>query len=116
LDLLSSKRFSEALRKLEESFDVIIVDSPPVQLVSDAVVLAGAANALVFVVSADSTPYQVAKGAIERLRKGKAQLLGVVLNRLDMAKTERYYGYGKYLSYGGKYRSYEPHRYYGGKT
>ena len=59
-------------------FDVILIDSPPVQLVSDATILAGVANALVFVVRADSTPYQVSKGAIEQLKKGKAQLLGMV--------------------------------------
>jgi Mrp family chromosome partitioning ATPase len=78
--------------------------------VSDAVILAGVADALVFVVRADTTPHQVAKGAIELLKKGKAQLLGVVLNQLDWDKAERYYGYGKY-SYGGKYKSYKNYGY-----
>ena len=114
-ELLSSRRFSDTLRKLETMFDVIIIDSPPVQLVSDATILAGVANALVFVVRADSTPYQVSKGALEQLKKGKAQLLGVVLNRLDVDKAERYYGYGKYFSYGGKYKYYKRYGYYGGK-
>ena len=113
-ELLSSRRFSDVLRKLETMFDVIVIDSPPVQLVSDATILAGVANAMVFVVRADSTPYQVAKGALEQLRKGKAQLLGVVLNRLDVDKAERYYGYGKYFSYGGKYKYYKRYGYYGG--
>ena len=79
-------------------FDVILIDSPPVQLVSDATILAGVANALVFVVRADSTPYQVAKGAMEQLKKGKAHLLGVVLNRLDVDKAEHYYGYAAILN------------------
>jgi len=114
-ELLSSKRFSEVLAKLETMFDVIIIDSPPVQLVSDAAILAGVANALVFVVRADSTPYQVSKGSLEQLKKGRAQLLGVVLNRLDVDKAERYYGYGRYFSYGGKYKHYERYGYYGSK-
>jgi capsular exopolysaccharide synthesis family protein len=110
LEILSSKRFGEVLRKLEESFDFVVLDSPPVQLVSDAVVLAGLAHSLVFVVRADTTPHQVARGAIELLKKGKAQLLGVVLNQLDWDKAERYYGYGKF-SYGGKYKSYKNYGY-----
>lgn len=110
LELLSSGRFGEVLRKLEESFDVLVLDSPPVQLVSDAVVLAEIANSLVFVVRADTTPHQVARGAMDILKKGKAQLLGVVLNQLDWDKAERYYGYGKY-SYGGKYKSYKNYGY-----
>lgn len=114
-ELLSSKRFADVLAKLEASFDIILLDSPPAQLVSDAMILTGVANALVFVVRADSTPYQVAKGALEQLRKGKAQLLGVVLNWLDVEKSERYYGYGRYFSYGGKYKYYKKYGYYGGK-
>jgi len=112
-ELLSSKRFADVIRKLETMFDVILIDSPPVQLVSDAVILAGVANAMVFVVRADSTPYQVAKGALELLKKGKAHLLGVVLNRLDVDKAERHYGYGRYFSYGGKYKYYKRYGYYG---
>lgn len=115
-ELLSSKRFTDVLTKLETMFDVIIIDSPPVQLVSDAMILAGVANALAFVVRADATPYQVSKGALEQLKKGKAHLLGVVLNRLDVDKAERYYGYGKYVSYGGKYKHYKKYGYYSAKT
>ena len=49
------------------------------------------------------------------MKKGKAQLLGVVLNRLDVDKAERYYGYGRYFSYGGKYKYYKKYGYYGRK-
>ena len=115
LELLSSKRFADALAKLGEMFDVVLIDSAPVQLVSDAVILSGLANALIFVVRADTTPYQVSKGALEMLKPGKAQLIGVVLNRLDIVKSERYYGYGKYFTYGGKYNQYKRAGYYGAK-
>lgn len=113
-ELLSSRRFADVMEKLESMFDVILIDSPPVQLVSDAKILASVANALVFVVRADSTPYKVAKGALDQLSNSKAQLLGVVLNRLDVAKAERYYGYGTHMSYGGKYEYYKSYGYYGG--
>jgi capsular exopolysaccharide synthesis family protein len=107
LEILSSRRFGEVLKSIEESFDVVVFDSPPVQLVSDAVVLAGIAEALVFVVRADSTPYQVARGGTEILKNGRARLLGVVLNQVDFDTAERYYGYGEHYSHGGKYRSYK---------
>ena len=111
--LQCGRQVTEVLAQFETMFDVILIDSPPVQLVSDATILASVANALVFVVRADATPYQVSKGALEQLKKGKAQLLGVVLNRLDVDKAERYYGYGRYFSYGGKYKYYRKYGYYG---
>lgn len=104
LELLSSIRFAEAMKWLEESFDVVIIDSPPLQLVSDPLILAQFAHSVIYVVKADSTPYQVALGGLERLREAKAHILGVVINQLDREKADRYYGYGKYSAgYGKKY-------------
>ena len=107
LELLSSIRFAEAIKWLEESFDVVIIDSPPLQLVSDPLILSQFAHSVIFVVKADSTPYQVALGGLERLREAKAHILGVVINQIDREKSDRYYGYGKYSAYGyGKKYSY----------
>lgn len=100
LELLSSVRFAEAMKWLEESFDVVVIDSPPLQLVSDPLILSQFANSVIYVVKADSTPYQVALGGLERLREAKAHILGVVVNQMDREKADRYYGYGKYSAYG----------------
>jgi succinoglycan biosynthesis transport protein ExoP len=100
LELLSSIRFAEAMKWLEESFDVVVIDSPPLQLVSDPLILSQYANSVIYVVKADSTPYQVALGGLERLREAKAHVLGVVINQMDREKADRYYGYGKYSAYG----------------
>ncbi|MDX2220921.1 MAG: polysaccharide biosynthesis tyrosine autokinase [Burkholderiales bacterium] len=97
LELLTSKRFIEVLEKLRETFEIIIIDSPPLQMVSDSLVLAQHATSMVYVVRADSTPHQVARGCIKRLRMIDAPLAGVVLNQLDLEKASRYYGeYGGY--------------------
>jgi polysaccharide biosynthesis transport protein len=97
LELLASKRFAEVLEKLKESFEVIIIDSPPLQMVSDSLVLARFASSMVYVVKADATPYPVAAGCIKRLRMVDAPLAGVVLNQLDIEKAARYHGeYGGY--------------------
>ena len=107
LELLSSIRFAEAMSSLEETFDVIIIDSPPLQLVSDPLILSQFAHSVIYVVKADSTPYQVVLGGIERLREANAHILGVVINQIDREKADRYYGYGKYSAYGyGKRYSY----------
>ncbi len=107
LELLSSVRFAEAMKWLEDSFDVVIIDSPPLQLVSDPLILSQFANSVIYVVKADSTPYQVALGGLDRLREAKAHVLGVIINQIDREKADRYYGYGKYSAYGyGKKYSY----------
>ena len=107
LELMLSKRFEEALHKLREMFEMVIIDSPPVQLVSDSMVIARHCTGVVFVVKADDTPYQVARNAVKRLRQTQANIIGVALNQLDFQRADRYYGeYTGYSKYGYK-------RYYG---
>ncbi len=107
LELLLSKRFEEAVSKLISMFDMVIFDSPPVQLVSDALVIARHTSGMVYVVKADDVPYQVARNGIKRVRQSQANIIGVALNQLDFQRADRYYGeYTGYAKYG--YR-----RYYG---
>jgi capsular exopolysaccharide synthesis family protein len=113
LELLSSKRFADVLTKLKEAFDIVIIDSAPLQLVSDAQVLSQFASSVIYVVKADSTPYQVAQNGIKKLRRVDAPILGVVLNQLDLEKAEKYYGeYSGYKSYKG-YKKYGYNKTYG---
>jgi capsular exopolysaccharide synthesis family protein len=110
LELLSSKRFDEAIDKIKEAFDIVVFDSAPLQLVSDSLVLSQHASAVLYVVKADSTPYQVAQNGLKRLARVGAPVLGVVLNQLDIEKAEKYYGeYGGYRGYKG----YKKHHYKG---
>jgi len=107
LELLLSQRFEDALQKLHEMFEMVIIDSPPVQMVSDSMVVARHCTGVVFVTKADDTPYQVARNAVKRLRQMQANIIGVVLNQLDFERADKYYGeYTGYYKYGYK-------RYYG---
>ena len=101
LELISSHRFGEVIEQLSALFDVILIDSPPTQLVSDALVLSNVATEVVYVVKADDTPYPLARVGIKRLRRVNAPILGVVLNQLDVEKADRYYG--EYSGYGRRY-------------
>lgn len=99
LELISSQRFADTINLLKESFDVVLIDCPPIKPVSDSLVISRYANAVLYVVKADGAPHQLIGAAIGSLRDVGAPLLGVVLNQMDLQKT---HGYGSY-SYQYKY-------------
>lgn len=96
LELLLSDKFKELLVELGETYDTIIIDSPPVQLVSDAVVLGNMATGVVYVLKADATPFQMARRGIHSLQRGGASMYGIVLNQANFRNEEYYGSYGKY--------------------
>lgn len=112
LELLLSQKFKETLDRLGQEFDIIVIDSPPVELVSDALVISSHATGVIYVVKAVSTPYQLARKGLTQVNRADGSILGVVLNGLDFKKAEKHYGeytaYGKYGdkgSYGSTYGS-----------
>jgi capsular exopolysaccharide synthesis family protein len=98
LELLMSQRFQDTLKKLSEEFEIIVIDSPPVGLVSDALVLSKYATGVIYVAKAVDTPYQLARRGLLRIKRADGNILGVVLNCFDFKKAERYYG--EYSAYG----------------
>lgn len=103
-ELIGSERMKEALHKLEEQFDFIVIDTPPVMPVSDAQVLGESADRVVLVVSAGKTPAPALKHTIERLRETNAEVCGLVLGHLTKNRAGYYnygYGYGVYDKYYG---------------
>jgi polysaccharide biosynthesis transport protein len=101
LELLSSKKFNALIEKLKESFDYIVLDTPPTQAVSDALILGSMADATVYVVKADATPINVIKTGLSRLRHANANIVGITLNQVDTNKQSSYYYHGGYYdSYG----------------
>ena len=102
LELISSQKFRDLLASLRADYEVIVIDSAPALAVSDALVISQMADVLVYVVSADDTPYQAAEQGVKRLRRVNAPLLGCVLNRVAAARHG--YGYGKRGKYGSYFR------------
>ena len=98
LELLLSDRFTHTLEALAKHFEVIVIDSPPIELVSDALVIASQSTGVIFVSKAQSTPYALARKGLRRLTRANAHIIGVVLNALDFKKAEKYYG--EYSGYG----------------
>ncbi|WP_018609051.1 GumC family protein [Uliginosibacterium gangwonense] len=100
LELLLSQRFRDTLEQLGNQYEIIFLDTPPVELVSDALVIAPLATSTLFVVRAMETPYPLVRKGLVRLQRAGGKVLGVVLNHLDFAKAQRYYG--EYSGYGQK--------------
>ncbi|MFC4656775.1 GumC family protein [Rheinheimera marina] len=98
LELLSSPRFTELLQQLAQRFDRVIIDTPPVQAVSDALVIAKAADAVLYVVAADQTRGGAVKSGIHKLLQTENNLYGVILNKVNMKKVAQ--SYGDYSHYG----------------
>jgi hypothetical protein len=63
------ERFAEVFETLKKAFDVVIIDSPPMQLVSDALVLSQFATTVLYVVKADSTPYPLARHGLTQMKR-----------------------------------------------
>jgi succinoglycan biosynthesis transport protein ExoP len=89
-ELLGSKRMASLVADLAERFDVVLIDSPPVLPVSDAMVLTAAVDGVLVVVQAKRTTTKQLDEAIRRLGQVSAPVLGLVLNRLAGGDAERY--------------------------
>ena len=99
LELLSSPRFESMLLELKTRYSKIIIDTPPVHAVSDALVLSRFADAVVLVVKADHTRSGLIQLSLSKLVTAHAKVFGVVLNDLDIKKAEKYYGSIGYYQY-----------------
>mgnify|MGYP002651532969 FL=1 len=102
LELLSSQRFAKAMEYLKSKYDRIIIDSPPTQAVSDAMVLSTFADALIYVIKSDSTAIPLVEKGVGQLLQNNAPVTGIVLNQVDVKKAQKYgYSYGGYYDYYG---------------
>ena len=97
--VLSSEQMHQLIAESRETFDWVIVDTPPVGLLSDANLLSEMADGAILVVRAESTPYDVVQRAVAML--GRDRLLGVVLNRARLAGVANYRYHSYYQAAGG---------------
>jgi non-specific protein-tyrosine kinase len=93
--LLASQRMRQVFGRTEGLADILVVDSPPVNLASDATVLATLVDGVVLVVRAGSSRRDDVKKAIENLSRVNARMLGAVLTHVPLA-SKSYYAYYRY--------------------
>ena len=96
-ELLGTKRMETLLESFRDQYDTVIIDAPPVGVVTDAAILATKVDGLIFVTAAGQTDVDTIKRSKELLENVKANILGVVLNKVDVQSRDYYkYGYYKY--------------------
>jgi capsular exopolysaccharide synthesis family protein len=102
---LESESMSALLGRLSEEFEAVILDTPPVNLLTDAAVLGAKADGVIIVVRASVTATVALEYAMQQLQLARATVLGVVLNDIDFTRDAAYdavYRYYRYASYEGR--------------
>lgn len=97
-ELLGSNKIKLLLNKVKEEYDIVLFDSPPVCLVTDAAVLSTIVDGVILVCASGQTTIENAKNAKALLNKVNANILGVVLNKMAM-KRGYYNKICKYYTY-----------------
>jgi capsular exopolysaccharide synthesis family protein len=97
-ELLSSNRLSEVLADALAIYDNVVIDSPPVMGLSDALIIARAVEGSVFVMQADVVPVPAIQNSINRLKSAGTKLFGAVLTKVN--EDDHSYGYGYGYDYG----------------
>ena len=96
-EVLGSQEMGSLLRQLEEKFDTVIIDAPPLLPVTDAAVLAHQVGGVVVVAGAKKVHIAELRKALGMLKMVEAPLLGIILNRVPgRGPDSHHYGYGSY--------------------
>jgi capsular exopolysaccharide synthesis family protein len=103
MGVLSSSQMKELIRELKRRYDWIFFDSPPIMGVSDASILASEVDLVLQVIQYRRYPQPMTIRAKQMIEKVGGNLLGIVLNNINMASDENYYYYsGYYYDYYSK--------------
>lgn len=104
-ELLASDRFKDLLEEFAEEYDYVIIDTPPVNVVSDAMVMSNYISGVLLVLKYATTTYDSLFDAMKQIDLVKASVLGFVMNEIDYSHRSRY-SYNKYYGKDGYgYRS-----------
>jgi len=106
-ELLHTEAFATLLRELAKTYDRIIIDSPPVGVVSDATVMSAQVDGTVVVIRAKVTSREAARQSVRKIKDVNARVLGAVLNDLDL-KEQQYHYYYRYGYYYGDRKDPQP--------
>lgn len=102
-ELLNSEKFDELLNEFKEKYDYIIIDTPPVNPVSDALVIAQKVDAIVLVVRAAATTHDAFKKAVKSFGVLDLKVDGVIINGSDPRPKGYYKSKYSYYKYGRAY-------------
>ncbi|MCB6992243.1 CpsD/CapB family tyrosine-protein kinase [bacterium 210820-DFI.6.37] len=95
-ELLNGPLFQELLELLRVSYDMVIIDSPPLGSVIDAAVIAPYCDGAVLVIESNATSHRLAVNVKKQLEMADCKILGAVLNKVKIEKSKYYKYYGEY--------------------
>lgn len=96
-ELLQSKRMKLLIEKMKSRYDFILLDSPPIQRVTDSLTLCKLVDGTLLVVRSGKTTYEMLDSGLKKLHEIHANILGIVVNRVKCQKRNfGYYGYQDY--------------------
>ncbi|WP_108838560.1 polysaccharide biosynthesis tyrosine autokinase [Tateyamaria sp. Alg231-49] len=107
-DLFASEKFKQMIKEARESYDAVIIDTPPVLVVPDARIIAEVVDAIIFTVQWDKTSKTQVEESLRLFHTSGQRVTGLVLSQISARGMKRYgYGgrYGAYSAYGSKYYS-----------
>jgi capsular exopolysaccharide synthesis family protein len=94
-EMLGSKSMKALIEALRKVFDYVILDTPPVQAVTDAQILSTRADGTLLVVKAETTKKDSVINTVNLLKKVNANIIGTILNGVDTKRNNYYYYYGE---------------------
>ncbi len=106
-ELLGSDDMEACILRMEKDFDYILIDTPPVNMVSDTLTLSKICDGVVVVVRQKQTVHTDLSKTLSRLAFVEAKVLGMILNDVEAVRGRYHYKYGKYGKYGKRYYEYE---------
>lgn len=92
-EMLASRRMANLLDELRSCYERIIIDTTPIEAVTDAIVLSSQVDGVLLVVDSGRTPIQIARDARDKLARANAHILGIVLNRIKRDSNGYYHYY-----------------------
>lgn len=94
-EMLSSNSMKKLIEEIKEEYDYVLIDAPPVVIVTDAAIISTFADGVILVCASGEAEIEIIKRAKENLQKVNANILGVVINKLplDNSKSYSYYSY-----------------------
>jgi capsular exopolysaccharide synthesis family protein len=101
-ELLGSRQFRDMLQILRDRYDYILLDTPPILPVTDAVILATVVDGVVLVARGGRTPYEIVMKSRDRLAYVRAKIIGIVLNDVNVRSGDYGYYNRYYYSYYAK--------------
>jgi polysaccharide biosynthesis transport protein len=99
-EIIGSKKMEQFLNDLRKKYERIIIDSPPISAVTDAVALAQMVDTTLLVIRAGQTPRQLIQNGLEQLSAVNANVLGAILNAVSVGRDSYYYYQYYYYYYG----------------